>query len=280
MKKINMEKILLAIDAGAPCKKALDFACYLARLTKSKLTGVFLDNLASAEIPLAITEKVMAGAYDEKDAYSIARKMIETNIEAFRQECINQEVNCTVHRDHGVPADDIITESRFADVLVVDAETSFKKQFEGPPSVFVQDVLKRAECPVIIAPALFEFAEEIFFAYNGSASSVFAIKQFTYLFPQLANRKVTILQASETGRWEDSQKHRFNEWLKGHYSNLHFEALYGKGDSAFFDYLLKKENIILVMGAYGRTALSQFFKTSTADMLIKTITQPIFIAHH
>jgi len=275
-----MEKILLAIDAGAPCQKALDFACYLARLTKSKITGVFLDNLASAEIPLALTEKVMAGAYDKKDAYSIARKMIEKNIDSFRQECINQEVNYAVHRDHGVPADDMITESRFADLLVIDAETSFKKQFEGSPSVFVQDVLKKAECPVIIAPALFEFTEEIFFAYNGSASSVFAIKQFTYLFPQLSNKKVTILQANETGKWEDAQKHRFKEWLTAHYNNLHFEALYGNTDGAFFDYLLKKENIILVMGAYGRTALSQFFRSSTADMLIKTITQPIFIAHH
>ena len=33
------------------------------------------------------------------------------------------------------------------------------------------------------------------------------------------------------------------------------------------------------MGAYGRNDLSQFFKISHADILIKTVTQPIFIAH-
>ena len=33
------------------------------------------------------------------------------------------------------------------------------------------------------------------------------------------------------------------------------------------------------MGAYGRSKISQLFKKSKADVLIKTITQPIVIAH-
>jgi len=275
-----MEKILLAIDAAEIDKKSLDFACYLARLTKSKITGVFLDNLLAGEIPFKLTQTVMAQAYDEIDAYSKARKLIEQNIEWFRQGCINREVTYSVHRDHGVPADEMIIESRFADVLVTDAETSFRKRFEGPPSAFVQDILKKAECPVIIAPASFEPVEEVIFAYNGTASAMFAIKQFTYLFPQLSTKKVSVIQVNETGKWEDSQKHKFIEWLKGHYSAIHFEALRGDSDNALFDYLFKRKNMFLVMGAYGRTSLSQFFKRSAADLLLKTITQPIFIAHH
>ena len=42
-----MEKILLAIDAVSPDKNAIEFACYLARLTKSKITGVFLENMVA-----------------------------------------------------------------------------------------------------------------------------------------------------------------------------------------------------------------------------------------
>jgi len=33
------------------------------------------------------------------------------------------------------------------------------------------------------------------------------------------------------------------------------------------------------MGAYGRNALSQFLKHSRAELLIKNLTQPIFITH-
>ena len=44
-----MEKILLAIDAINLDMPALDFACYLGRLTNSKITGVFLENLVADE---------------------------------------------------------------------------------------------------------------------------------------------------------------------------------------------------------------------------------------
>ncbi len=46
-----------------------------------------------------------------------------------------------------------------------------------------------------------------------------------------------------------------------------------------FDFLFKRKNIFIVMGAYGRDALSTFFKKSTAESLIKIITQPVFISH-
>lgn len=278
-----MEKILLAIDPINPDKNALEFACYLGRLTKSKVTGVFLENLAAEERP--VLKQMHGMAYmdwvvDEKsDEHKAKIELIEKNISFFKEGCINRGVSYSLHRDRGVPAHELIEESRFADVLVVDADTSFNKSYEGPPSEFVRDILKKAECPVIIAPESFEAIDEIIFTYNGSSSSVFAIKQFTYLFPQFHNKKVSIMQVNEEGEWHDPDKYKFKEWLKEHYTDLHFEAQKGKTDTILFDYLFKRKNMFLVMGAYGRNVLSQFFKRSHADILIKTVTQPIFIAH-
>jgi len=84
---------------------------------------------------------------------------------------------------------------------------------------------------------------------------------------------------NKEGEWCDPDKHKFSEWLKEHYTDLHFEALKGETDNKLFDYVFGRENMFLVMGAYGRNALSLFFKRSHADLLIKTVTQPIFIAH-
>jgi hypothetical protein len=97
--------------------------------------------------------------------------------------------------------------------------------------------------------------------------------------PQLFDKKITVVQVNETGEWKDQDKYLFSEWLREHYRNLHFEAIRGKAETALFDYLLKKQSIFLVMGAYGRNSLSQFFKHSRAELMIKTISQPIFIAH-
>lgn len=278
-----MEKILLALDAVNPNKNALDFACFLGRLTKSKITGVFLENLEAEERP--VLKQMHGMAYvdwevDEKsDEHQAKMKLIEKNISWFKEGCIKREVCFNLHRDRGVPAHELIEESRFADLLVIDAETSFNKRYNGTPSVFVRDILKNAECPAIIAPEGFEAIDEIIFTYNGSASCVFAIKQFTYLFPQLHYKKVTIMQVNEAGAWHDPDKYKFKEWLKEHYIDIHFEAQKGNTDTILFDYLFKRKNIFLVLGAYGRNAVSQFFKSSHADILIKTVTQPIFIAH-
>ncbi len=279
-----MEKILLAIEAANPDKNAIEFACYLARLTKSKITGIFLENIvaqhefALKEIPGAPYREWHA---DERSSeYRTRAEAIEKNITLFKQKCTGEKITCRVHRDRGVPADELIEESRFADLVVVDAETSFNKRYEGSPTEFVKDILQKAECPVVIAPESFDGINEVVFTYNDSASSVFAIKQFTYLLPQLHEIKVSIIQVNESGKWEDRDKYIFSEWLKDHYGNLHFEALKGDTNTVLFDYLLRRKNIFLVMGAYGRNTLSQFFKHSRAELLIKGTSQPIFIAHH
>ncbi|MBD0277127.1 MAG: hypothetical protein M3342_04485 [Bacteroidota bacterium] len=44
-------------------------------------------------------------------------------------------------------------------------------------------------------------------------------------------------------------------------------------------YLLMKENTFVVMNAYNRNMLSNFFRHSTADTVMKRIDLPLFIAH-
>src|SRR4030095_15620472 len=278
-----MEKILLAIDAYNPDKNAIEFACYLGRLTKSKITGIFLENVTADQKAVLQTAHETPYADQDADDYwiqNLARiERIEKNIRFFRQKCAAEEVLCRVHRDRGFPATELIEESRFADLIVIDSEFSMNTNYEDSPTYFVNDILKNAECPVVLAPENFDGINEIIVAYNGSASSVFAVKQFTYLFPQLRDKKITAVQVNESGRWEEEGKYNFSEWLRIHYSNVHFQALTGETDRALFDYLVKKNGVFLVMGAYGRNALSQFLKHSRAELLIKTLTQPIFIAH-
>lgn len=278
-----MEKILLAIDAINLDTTSLEFVIYLARLTNSKITGVFLENLVAEERPVLSKMQGMTFGDWEADENSVERRfkmeLIEKNIKIFKEECINRGVSFGLHRDRGVPVRELIEESRFADILVIDAETSFNRRYEGTPTEFVRDILNKAECPVVIAPESLESIYEIIFTYNESPTSVFAIKQFTYLFPQFSNKMVSIIQVNESGEWKDPDKYKFKEWLKEHYTNLNFEMVKGKIDDNLFDHLFKRKNIFLVMGAYGRTEVSQFFKHSHADLLIKTVTQPIFIAH-
>jgi hypothetical protein len=279
-----MQKILVAIDAVNPAMNTLKFACYLGMLTKSTVTGIFLENQADEE--QLVLKHLHGMTYvdwevnKQSDAYKAKLAFIESNILRFKEECIHRGVRYHLHHDIGVPTSELIAETRFADILVVDAATTFIKPYVGTPSAFVKDILKKAACPVIIAPEAFDAVDEIIFSYNDTESSLFAIKQFTYLLPQFCNKKTSIVQVNETGEWQEKDKIKFTKWLSYHYTDMHFDELKGEYESIFLEYLFKRKNRLLVMGAYGRNTVSEFFNKSHADKLMETVSQPIFITHH
>ena len=279
-----MEKIILAIDGVNLEMSSVDFACYLGRLTHSRLTGIFLENLPSYEPPvLRSTRAITTHDWEMvkgSPEYELKKELIEKNIATFKEACENRSVNCNVYRDDGLPLEEILSESHFADIVVVGASTSYDKQYEGMPTEFVKDILKDSECPVVIAPENFEGIDEILLTYDGSKSALFAMKQFTYLFPMFKDKKVKLIYVNESGTWIRSDQIRVEEWLKDHYSSYVVEVAKGDIGTHLLDYLLIKNKVFVVMGAYGRSSLSRFFKRSHADLLIKTITHPIFIAHY
>lgn len=279
-----MEKILIAVDGKSPAQSVLTFGCYLARLTRSSVTGIVLGDLQSEAKP--VVRKMYDGTYLQKeidessDSYQRKLTFIRQASAEFTRYYDNHGIHCVVHTDTGKPARDVIQETRFADLLLVDADTSFKKNKESIPTSFVKDVLALAECPVVIAPGRFDGIEKIVVAYDGSPSSMFALKHFTYLFPSLRTRQLTIVHVDETGNHPLEHKKRLQEWLSHHYEHFDFEDLTGQAQTGLFQYLLKQKKVFIVFGAYGKHLLPGIFRHSTADLIIQTITQAIFIAHN
>lgn len=277
-----MEKIILAIDAAQENTKVLDFACFISRLTRSRLTGVFLENLllqeASVMEELAqIGVNRSAGTIKGEEGKA---KQIEHHVQLFRDACCCRGISCDVKIDRHMPSQVIICESRFADLVILDPSTSFENQFEGVPTKFAKDVLAHAECPVLIAPTNFEAIDEIVLAYDGGASSVFAIKQFHYLLPQLSDKRVIAVQVNSRAEVPVAERAKIADLLKMHYSGVGFHILEGKPDEELFKYLLERKNSLVVMGAFGRTMLSNLLKHSTAELIMKVVNLPIFITHH
>jgi len=279
-----MEKILVAIDAQDPSIDEIDFACYLARLTNSNLTGIFLEDLLYGTKPvmklLAGTPYVETITIDSLPDHAKRNAIADENIRRFREACENRCIQPKVHRDRGLPPEEIVEESRFADLIVIDPATTFSRSGERVPGHFVRDVLHETECPIIISPYSFDSIDEIFFTYNGTKSSVFAIKQFTYLFPELRSRKVTIVSVKNNDDPGIEEQYKLKEWLKPHYNDPEFVLLKGEPADQLFGYLIEKKNGIVVMGAFGRSMLSRFFKPSHARLIVKAINLPIFIAHY
>lgn len=272
-----MEKILVIINAHQPDMNTIDFACQIALMAKTHLTGLFIENTfmeyASPEIGVSYFSSEQNNRAVTADT--------EQTVRVFKEQCAKKGITAEILADRGEAIQEAIRESRFADLVVADPGTGFFNQPQSMPSPFIAEILSNAECPVLLAPKMYEGIDEVVFCYNGSASSVYAIKQFTYLFPELSATKVLLLEVNSTSKQEfDENDRRMMEWLRAYYHQVYYHSLNGTAKDELFTYFFMKRRKLVVMGAYGRSLLSQIFKKSHADPIIRSVDLPLFVSHH
>ncbi|MDR3714232.1 MAG: universal stress protein [Puia sp.] len=260
-----MEKILVAIDSQCMDEATVAFACQLAKLTQSKLTGVFLEEpemedaifLSRGKDSYVDSVEIREAGEEDPDRVSVRRG----NMDLFRELAEENNVQVCIHLDKGVPIEELVAESRFSDVLIVNAATSFSDMDENVPTGFVKNVLHDAGCPVIISPEQFDGVDNIVFCYDGSKSAVFAMKQFTYLFPELKSRRVKVIYLNDETAFTEEEVQRVAEWIRHHYNNdVEWVISNEEAKEALFDFLVKKGSDFVVMGAYGKGLLASFFR--------------------
>lgn len=279
-----MDKIILALDSRNIDRNAIRFACHLIRLTHSRLTGFFLEKesvdeqvlLACAENDSVIESvTIIKENDDEQEAL-----LTEENIRLFSEITEREGVHAFIEFGNGIGVSEIISKSRFADVVILNAATCISGYEESTPSLFVKNILNSAECPVLISPDIFNGIDNIVFCYDGSKSSVFAMKQFTYLFPEFKYTRAKVIYLNTDDEFLEEDRQAVTEWLNYHYGDVEFVALEGNALEAFFNYLLQKRNDLVVMGAYGRGLLASFFRNDEKTDGDRTTSIPIFISHH
>ena len=278
-----MKNIRLVIDADHFNTHHVQFACFVASLTQSRLTGIFMQNAPSeafSELKIAPgTPFEETLALHELPDFRKMQESLQESESTFRALCERQGVHVSVHINPHEPLEEILAESRYADLMIIGSDLAFEPSDEKKPSSFLKEVLCGIECPVMIAPDHFEGVEEIVFAHDGNAAAAHAIKQFSYLLPELGDTRLTIVQVLSEGEHEDANDGKLARLVSSHYSNAHFKKLYGRPNSELFAFLINKKKTLVVMGSYGRSTFSNMLTPSTADPLIRNLNLPIFIAH-
>ena len=277
-----MKRIAIIINNRQLNSDAILYACYLASLSGSKLAGLFLktpENEREEQPRTQAGHPVAALPGNNKKVVMDVDQAVRYFIRTCESRGVQAEVSIKgrINEFDGEVMDEMIIESRFSDLIVMDPEISLGEQNEIPPSHLLKEMLSLSECPVVLTPLHYTDIKEVAFCYDGSASSVFAIKQFACLFPQLRDKDVRLVSVTASGIMEE--KTRIESWLKDHFANVPIETLNGNLSDELFTYFLMKKNVFIVMGAYGRNLLSRFFHKSAADVLMRTVDLPLFIAH-
>ena len=273
-----MKKILLVFDGINFSQGAFEFARRLNEKDKILATAIFVPQVNYANLwSYAGTAGtgVSIPMIEDDDA-----ELVEKNIERFESLCRDHEIEFRVHKDfYDFAMPELKRETRFADVVILGSESFYSNIGTGEPNEYLKMALHDVECPIVIVPEKFAFPENNILAYDGSDSSVYAIKQFAYLFPEFTKQPTILVYSKDEYENEIPNKEYIEELAGRHFPDLTITKLHLDAKDFFADWIRSKENAILVSGSFGRSSLSRVFKKSFIKDVIRDHKLPLFITH-
>ncbi|RPE08901.1 hypothetical protein EGT74_17945 [Chitinophaga lutea] len=272
-----MKKVLLAFDGTNFSQGAFEFAKRLNEQEPILLVGSFLPQIeisSSWSYAAGSMGVVMPLVEDFNSA------VIENNVAQFESLCGKHGIECRVHTfpyDLAIP--ELRKESRFADLLVLGGESFYHQLGFEKPNEYLRMMVQDAECPVVVTPEQFTFPQSVVLAYDGSDDAVYAIKNFAYLFPHLAQLDTTLVHATTKKHARMPDAEYITELVARHYPRLTVRELEDTPRRLFGKWLADMPDPIVVSGAYGRSDISMMFRQSFAAEIISEHKLPLFIAH-
>ena len=278
-----MKKIIAAFDGLKFSESAMSYAIHTAKMINAHLVGVFLDDVmyTSYKIYDVITNEGSSerklNEYDKRDSDTRA-----SAVQAFETACRTAGLNYSVHRDRNVAIQELLHESVFADLLIIDRKETLTHYEENVPTRFIRGLLNDVQYPVLIVPEKHRPAEKLVLLYDGEPSSVHAIKMYSYLFaiPENITAEVVAVRSMDNSM-HLPDNHLMKEFMKRHFKSVQYKVLKGIAEDEIITYLKQQpRNTVVVAGAYKRGRLSRWFRPSIADALMKDLKVPLFIAHN
>ena len=277
-----MKKILVVFSGPKFLFHVLEQAVSLAKQDGSLLVGVFLRPPTPSEIiyPFINEASLVSNAFYLEEAGSDDVALIKAQVALFSEACHANKVRFATHSEGGTPVHELLKESVFADLIVIDAKADLYGATPSLLTTSLREFLADSHCPVLVVHEKAQPVENTILTYDGSASSMHAIKMYSYLFASLLHKPAYLVCVDEGHHSDLPNAAKINSWLGQHFTNLQTDVLTGDTKNVLSAYINKHEhNSIVVMGAYGRSAVSRMFRQSLANYIISQTTIPLFITH-
>lgn len=238
-------------------------------------------HLTAAFIPKLDYDRLWSFSSSEVDVPLVGGEedeVVKKHIENFEAACKQYQVKYQVRNDYlGFAVPELKRETRFSDLLLLGGESFFQGK-DNDLNDYVKETLRQSECPAMVVPEEFYFPRNIILAYDGTASSVFAIKQFAYLFPEMCSYPAILVYSEEE---EENIPHKEDIELLArlHFPNLKMIKLDADPANDFKDWINERRRSLLVTGAFGRSTFAQMFRKSFIEDILQESRLPVFISH-
>lgn len=276
-----MKSILVGLDGSAFSDAAVSLGVRWARETAARLVGqAVLDApgiTAPAPVPMGVA--YFDGLRDEAKL-AAARKTADGFLARFTARCAEAGVASDVREDEGHPADVILREAQRCDLILLGMETHFRFATQDGPCDTLEKVLQSPPRPVVAVPDQLGDGDTVVVGYDGSLQAARTLAAF--VATGLARAAETVVVTIDEAFEEATRVSALAvDYLSRHGFAARARPVETRLDPGpiLLDHTIHLKANLLVMGAFGHSALREFFFGSTTRTVLRGSKVPVMLYH-
>lgn len=279
MEHSNFSKILLGLDDSPHTEAAIEYACQIALNHNATITGVAIIDQpgiqsSSGPVPIGGTH------YDvklEDQLLEETQAKAKAILDNFARICDERKINVVLHADTGSPVSELIEESKFHDFIVIGKRTSFEYDANETYGT-LERVLKNGLIPVLAVSDSVQEIKKVLVAYDNSIPASKVVHMFLLLGIWSAC-DITLLTVNNDAAAAQELLGNLGGFFEGYGIKPTLATRSGHPDTVVKSYIAENDIDMLVMGAYGRKSVREFFVGSVTYHLIHETEIPLFLYH-
>lgn len=271
-----IETILLATDGSDAAHAAERYGVSLAARLRARVHGLtvieesLLQGLRADSLGVAPPSLDALEAFLKARAEAVCRRVADL-ARAQHVECVPESVR-------GVADDRIVERGRAADLIVLGRDGEHAGARTGLIGSTVDAVLRKTAKPTLVVPSGAEFGGPIVLGFDGSPGSRIAAKLAVELAGRLEQTIHVFVDSKDKGRAAS----RFDEVRRllgsSNVSVRETSSTLGRPDVKIVDTARAARAGLVVMGAFGRNRISEYFLGSNAAAVVRTSPIAVLLA--
>ena len=279
MEHSSFSNILLGLDGSPYAQAAIEYACQIALGHNATITGVAIIDqpgiqLSSGPVPIG------GAHYDirlEEQLVEETQAQAKTILDDFARICEARKIKTVLHADTGSPVSELIEESKFHDFIVIGKRTSFEYNANETYAT-LERVLKNGLIPVLAVPDSVREIKKVLVAYDNSIPASKAVHMFL-LLGIWRTCEITLLTVNNDAAAAQELLGNLGGFFETYGIKPTLATRNGHPDTVVKSYIAENDIDMLVMGAYGRKSVREFFVGSVTHHLIHETEIPLFLYH-
>jgi nucleotide-binding universal stress UspA family protein len=276
-----LRSILVGVDGSTYSTAAVELGIQWAQRSGAVLVGLGIIDAPTISKPQPVP--LGGSAYKVHHDASLltdASHKVGQFLEHCARRCAEAEVACQILQDIGLPAEQILLEAQRYDLILLGQHTFFHFETQQQPDDTLHVVLKQSPRPVVAVPATLPAGHVIVVAYDGSPHAARAL-QMLQIIGLEGSQEVHVVCVDPHQEQADRCVEHAVAFLQSHHIMAHAYALATAAAPArvLLEHVHQVKASLLVMGAYGRSTLREFFSGSVTRTMLQESPVPLFLYH-